>query len=354
MPSHQDMYRKLKSALFYVNNVCVLGTTNKLDDIQKTQGWATFCSFRYRGYGLYKNKKITKMTEIDQRINSKFDSEQGGFVPLPYQWFYHIESDQLNSSFHYKSRIPCENPLRDYPSDPIKINLLSDCLIILEKRSGNCYDRAQLIAKYLWEKPQNIFKIEIVRMQYIDHAFVILNRSGHLEDPSTWGDAWIVDGWADGSGLVYHASDYPKKIKEVIFFMKELDKKLSAVGFRPEPFSEREDLIIMCTINPELDCYPKYEPLLTDKSRQDIEEKEQFKPIEYYYLPLEYNTERNSYDWKILDEAKWEHENKFRKCLRDIIQYAPKDNSSYSFFSKKENVGQQHIEQRNEGLGMCK
>ena len=118
------------------------------------------------------------------------------------------------------------NPLKD---PYFKLNeghqkLLWRAIIALSTRYGNCQARAALVSKYLLERSEGVHRIEGITLDTFDHVIVVVNRSGDLKKPSTWGDAWIIDAWYK-NGVVFHAKEFEEKIKQIKEYAEEQAKK---------------------------------------------------------------------------------------------------------------------------------
>lgn len=188
---------KLKSALRYALHTFVFGAVNKFSDQTRTNFWVAFISHRYKTTGDY-------ILQAEKPRTWKFCT------------------DKFN---HYTTSLKLtqekKNPLYDPKFNLTHMHklLLQTSIIALETRSGNCNERSCVVAKYLWENPTDIKKIEMVSLPKLDHVFIVVNRCGDIHDPNSWGNAWIIDSWYGKNGLVFHASELSHFMPLIVAFM---------------------------------------------------------------------------------------------------------------------------------------
>ncbi len=322
------LQRKLQAALEYANNICIMGAGNKIEDIERTNGWCLFQNSRYDTAGRYIKLSNGKFSwEKDSSANLKFDSEQRKLVYDKKQWFYHVDDlEQVNSPKIILNNIQeNKSPLFDpqFKLPPSHLNLLASAMLAISKRQGNCQYRCDLVAKYLWEHPEGINRIEVIYTSF-DHVFVIVNRSGDdIKHSETWGDAWIIDAWYGDKGFIYPASEFKEKIKEIKQFEKDQVKKCGDIGVNLDKFDDHGEDIdkCICEIQPDRDRYPSY-------SDNPIED--------YYILENIYPAKRNPADnmRTILHETQRAHKEKFNACLKEIAAFDEKQRNNF-FPSKK-------------------
>ncbi len=93
----------------------------------------------------------------------------------------------------------------------------------------------------------------------MDHTLLVVNRLGNnLNDPTTWGDAYIVDPWCK-EGVVFHAKNYNEYkaiIKDFITQQAEYRKSLR-IKVAAMPYDVR--LVAKWSLCPLMHCYPVYE-----------------------------------------------------------------------------------------------
>jgi hypothetical protein len=276
---------KLNSALQYANNTCVIGAPNKIKDLEKTNMW---------------------VYEVAKDYNSRY-------------------------SITISNRIFAVNPITDskFNLTPKKIDLLVGCLITMQLKLGHCFDRARLIAKYLWEHSAGIERIEIVKTTTFDHVFVIINREGDLNNSNTWRHAWIIDAWYENNGIIYPAVHFNTKIKEIKEFadLQRREQKKINIIFNDDFLDGDEILELDCEIYPKLDRYPTYSI-------------SPFYPIEHYYtvtaLPKGISA-------KLLEKDLEIHKDKFKKCAQELTDRPQKYVPLYSIFSKQLTDTKTHI-----------
>lgn len=175
-------------------------------------------------------------------------------------------------------------------------------ILASEMRFGNCGPRADLIAKYLWEHPFCIHRIEKISLANVDHVFIVVNRSGDLKNPDTWGDAWCLDAWYGEEGLIFPAREFKEKIKIITHFAKDQIKQLKSLGVEAkEPDINQENDIgaVIYEIAPSRDRYPSFSP---------------YKRVEDYYVTL------NSYgkDCELIITDREKYQSQFNYCLNEI------------------------------------
>lgn len=297
----EALVNKLRDALRYIKSVCCIGSSNKIADIKRTNGWSV-ASSTHKFSGLWdraentgKPKRIYYNTQTDQ------------MEPVNYTWTFKRD----NHYFRIINRLPGIVPLNDPQfklTDEHKV-LLSYAFLTLISRHGNCGNMCRLLAKYLWERPQGINKIELVNFCNIDHAFIIINRDGDIKDASTWGDAYILDPWV-GEGILFHARDYDKKIQEIKAFVHEQLVALDNIDYEPQQGRFDVDRVSLeietsVTIKPAIHLYPSYgSPIIY--------------PLEYYYNCLTFKDAESVNDQASMLNTFRRHKNKMKPTLDSI------------------------------------
>ena len=239
-------------------------------------------------------------------------------------WFYRCDDyEKMNDaiSVNLFPRFPNIRPLRD-PRFHLKIEhktLFLVGLFVMTSRQSNCGGMSCLLAKYLWENNAGINRIEVVTTTTFDHCMVIVNRSGDLKDPDTWGDAWIVDAWYGKGGIIFHAKEFKTKIETIKDLAKVRQDKVEIIGGGSnEVFlaDKKEVLEPWIEINPDKDEYPTYS-------------KAPFYPIEYYYdIENGYpRTKLTGTGKNPLHDDLMKHREKFQRCLRGVCFFSSKDSS---------------------------
>lgn len=285
--------RIVQDAVRQTIHTCVIGASNKISDMQKTNGWVFFPMLRYNYSSRYQSEYIG---EGEQRKKIwKFSSDD----PIEAKY----------SNFQFISKISGLDPLNRV--EKAHQELLLTALLTQEKRMGNCHARSCLLAKILWENHASVINhIEVLFFNF-DHVVVVVNRSGDLAEPSTWGnDAFIADAWYPGQGQVYSADEFLKNTKIVSAFIKAEYTKQSELGLpgRKEIVMQtdwEEPTWECCTeILPELQPYPHLPHSL-----------------EYYYEPKYLYTAELAETPEKRDsflEDRIKHQQYFKECIKEI------------------------------------
>lgn len=261
------LQRKLKSAMRYAHHVCVIGATNRLEDVKRTNGWSYAQQYRYDYSGRYERS----VDHPDERskvylCNAQYDAQTNFCFNKDSKWFYRVDDvpagrfcDTPINLYRVNSE---HNPFHDdrFHMYDDTVGIISSAMRAESTRSGNCGVQARLAAKYLWEHHDGIDRIEVVNMDSFDHCFVIVNRRGDLDKSETWGNAWIVDPWAMG-GLIYPAKDFLKKISEIKTYVYSEASELFKLGlaYTPGIYGVGEGRKCIAEIRPARDQYPTYD-----------------------------------------------------------------------------------------------
>lgn len=313
--TEEKLLIKLRTALRYAVNTCLLGASNKFHDIQKTNAWVLFPPRRYHLNGQYvKHVPSTATTDSfnlsTDAFNLKIDSENPYHIhKTASQWTYdaNIEKSLLSVKYRLEARTE-QSPLENSRFNNEHFLLLASAMLALIKRQGNCAERAALCVKNLWENHGGlIHRLEVVETVTFDHCIVIVNRSAssQLNDPNNWGHAWIIDCWYKKKGLIFPAFQfrfYMDKIKEFALLQ---DKEFEKLGFSFDKTNmDKETLsdVALQEIHPQIDPYPTYS-------------QNPFYPIEYYY------TFANDYPMNLYENISIfheEHQKKFSDCLKEL------------------------------------
>lgn len=294
---HQNdlpLVSKLKAAVRHAKTLCVIGSTNKQADLERTGGWVLSAHKRYGKEGHFQPYETGANPKL--MLNAELKTDKLTLVKS--QWFFSTNSKNVTVA-----KRGLHDPLRDK-----QFNLtpgLNDVIIgsfhAMIKRQGNCSTLACVVAKYLWEHPAGVTRIERISLAGMDHALLIINRKGDLTKPETWGDAYIIDAWYK-NGIVFHAGEYQKqiaKIKKFIIQQREFRQKL---GFKvSENFPDAVVLVKKYEFNPQKTVYPVYEP---------------GKKIEDYYYPIDYRFgAKHLLNYHAYRE---QHQTLYRDCLQEL------------------------------------
>lgn len=316
---------KLHTALHYVINTCIFGSSNKYSDIKKTNTWVLFFPMRYEFDTNYYVKQENKANfSWDKTLfNLKLDPVKCKFeIDTKNKWNFHVDLEKFNQSSQYGWVQRTElAPLLNKNLNADHLELLYSAMLCALKRQGNCENKACLLAKYLWENHDNLIdRIEIVDIKHYDHEIIIINRSRRehstLEDSNTWGDdCWVIDTWYK-QGLIFPANQfhfYMPQIEEYAFAQARKYALLMESQIKNQLKHRDEDSWLKhfarFEINPLVDYYPTCQtnPLL---------------PVEYYYS---INTECTSgLDKSIMFTFYHEHKSKLASCLQQLSFYTPR------------------------------
>lgn len=296
-PDKSSLKIKLQTAMTHAKRACAFGSDNKIEDFHATNGWVSLQKHRYNSSGKY----IRKPQQINNRaVLWRYEADKIDTINFP----------QINLANHFPSVDPLHDP--EFHLAPAQILLLKFAMLSQESNQGNCLDLSCLTAKYLWENSNGINRIELAPANTFDHVFLIINRSGELNNPDTWGDAWIIDPWYGDKGIIYPASEFKTKIAEIKQFAKQQFDEFAKLDLSPAAnyFTQDEEKLqqVVCEIKPARDRYPTYSV-------------KPFYPVEYYYqlgniYPGEFHKKYN--DLTEINEAFTQHKLKFKDCLDQL------------------------------------
>lgn len=304
----------LSSAVKYAIHTCVIGTTNKLSDMEKTDGWVFFSMFRYNRSSRYVSHYIEKKT-AENKVKKKI-------------WDFHSDDPEgvMSVELGYSPINPRLDPLNDpqFALQAIHEELLLLALLTQEKRVGNCQAHCSLIAKYLWENSTpDIHRIEILAFNF-DHCVVVVNRAGDLDDPATWGNALIADSWYLEQGIIYTAAEFIAQALDVRDLIKTEYLAQHKIGL-----PQRAEILMETDwINLSWGCYAE---LLPHQHHYPTYSRAPFYPIEYYYEPNNlYTAEipKNIGNAHTLSADRLIHVNKFKACLKQLDTNEPSESTS--------------------------
>ncbi len=311
--------QRLHHAVAYANTVCILGASNKPADTNHSCDYTVDLSHRYYQHGQY-----TKST-----------SRQGK-VTWEYDWEYIAKASGDNfSKLHLMAREPHNKPLDDTQVSDHNKALLLDALDGIESRYGNCGMRSNIVAKYLWERSGDlIHRIEYVSMSGMEHAFIIVNRTGGaLGDIAGLKGAYIIDPWFK-DGLAYPAEHYTTIRPHLVRYLKSCAAFFQGSAERkpfPNPLG-----IVRWDIKPALNPYPR----CRDSAAPH--------PVEYYYTLHRWPEKKG---WQIISDMR-RHQLKFKQVLSEMtdkFQEKPKkqramtSSSSVTTHSSSSSLALAHI-----------
>lgn len=292
----EKLSRKLHSAMRYAKHTCVIGSSNRMADIVKTNGWSSVLNHRRHYLGNYSKAPFN----LDKHglFNNRYDPVEGDIKCSVNQWHYRPYLSPKKIELYARTE---QDPKAD-PQFGLNENqkqMLIDAMLARDARIGRCMQMSCLVGKYLWEHSDGIKQIECVAMG-LDHVFVVVNREGDLHRPETWGDAWIIDAWYK-DGLILHASEFKTQIACIKQFILDQTQYLKMLGLPyVKPDHRAPDIrVIEWAIDVKKTPYPSY-----DKHMK----------FEDYYLILDDPFE-NIYEFI---ECREEHEKRFQGCLNGI------------------------------------
>lgn len=319
MKTRNTLFNKFQTALDQAFKTCVSGSSNRMADIIKTNGW----SYLLRFHHLYEIKYTQKPPEFMQLLfNSDYHPEDkivlnketqelhNNGIMLSYKPKKWLFNPDMPAPIKIKPRFATLDPLKDEKFNVTKQQkiLFSANILTQHTRYGNCDVRAFLIAEYLWKNPEYLDekdqtkKIERIELVFhsIDHTFVIVNRSGDINQPKSWGNAWVLDGWFNEEadiGIFYHVKDFPEKFEKTLAFTRQQTEEIRkniATGVEPPEASKDNILEVICEINLKTHPYPVYE--------KDKESYPVLSSVSDYYV-LDEDTDKND---EILHHLKFE------------------------------------------------
>jgi hypothetical protein len=299
--------KKFISAIKYVRHHCLFGASNKYEDLQRTKKYIHYMHNRSRAGWFEKHSPCAV----------KYEGIYSPYQLAMVQWHFNPRGAHYDQTLPLLRRFSQQHPLADctFALSTAQLKLLESAIVALNIRHGNCEVQANLVAKYLWENPQEIKRIETVAMRQFDHAFVIVNRQGQLSKPNSWGnDAWIIDPWYQ-AGIIYQAQYFITMIKciqsyakrQLLNYMNYTVMRHKWPNWSSIHAADVYSCELICKIKPQEQAYPTYS-------------KDPFYPLEYYYtiddLPIESKTPSHYHD----GADKLLHQQQFKPCLDDIEQ----------------------------------
>src|SRR3990167_5775376 len=86
------LQRKLRTAMKYAHDVCVIGATNRMDDVARTNGWSYTQQYRYD----YSGKYVRDSNDPDERkkmflCNVEYDTQKHACYNKDTKWFYRVD-----------------------------------------------------------------------------------------------------------------------------------------------------------------------------------------------------------------------------------------------------------------------
>jgi hypothetical protein len=306
----QALKAKLNQALIYVRNTCVFGSVNRTEDFIRTGGYLLELYNRQKVEYLYTKDKVPPKQGL---VCFRYDYVTKRVEKYERKWTMKVCADKNTELFGVNG----PGPLFD-DKCPLNNNqkvLLGKAIIAIRTRTANCGVMSNLVAKYLWERCDGIEQIEVIGFKNIDHTFVIINRQGDFNDPSSWGEnSWIVDPWLNG-GEIYPAKEILANIKKLLGFIHEQYEKFTEMGLNIENFSnvmKKNEIImdIIARINPKSDVYPTYGDSPVKSPIED-----------YYQCDGEFTVDNQ--DHRIMREAEQNHREQFQDCLKLINKPKP-------------------------------
>lgn len=90
------LYTKLSTALNHARKTCPLDAYNKIEDIEKTNGWVVCLYYRslFEGGYIKAGRREKKPSKKNEKMNSYFDSSSQRFIPTHKKWVYHASEPE--------------------------------------------------------------------------------------------------------------------------------------------------------------------------------------------------------------------------------------------------------------------
>ncbi|MBS0290011.1 MAG: hypothetical protein JSS07_08280 [Proteobacteria bacterium] len=314
LPAHLNLkdvsplIRKLHTALIANNVTCALGSGNKSDDHEKTNGWSHLSHLQreYNNNGYSKDPATKKWTLNNLWHRSKVR-------PIPHA-------------------ITSNNPLREneiFSKNNALTNIIQTAVKLSRERTATCCDKSKLLAAHLWCNADLLIdRIEVVGAKDFDHVWVIINRKKNSDilDPQTWGDAWIVDPWW-GDGVFYHAFEYKQRVLDVHSYCvrqkASMEKKVANFNTDTKADSDKRKYNELVQLHAR-GSYKVPLDIITDidvkntpypKNTIDSRKVEDF----YDFSPYRF-TDQMKYREAAMSE-KAAHQIKFKSCVQEIEHY---------------------------------
>lgn len=262
LPNNEKLVAKLRTAIKHARATCVLGAPNKYDDLIRTSGWSVLQPYLSLNAGGYKKGKFIYGFDIDLEPSIYFASLKGIQPEFDKShWFYSTNRYQYRDIERFTAITNNQNGVavdpvmnKNFNIGERQIAAIYISMMANITRHGTCETFASLILMWLWQHSEGINRIEIMHSGF-DHAFVVVNRIGDINDPSTWGDAWILDGWFK-EGIVYPACEYVEKMKEIQSIYDEDNKKLYQETNLTAPQGKVPDEKLVLEVIPSKHHYP--------------------------------------------------------------------------------------------------
>ncbi len=252
-PLQRNLYTAMKHVL-----VTLHSASNRAEDYLDSSGWSVQTAWHYNAPGKWvrKNQEDSPVFGLAASPNQTFNYETKKMESEirnkvnEFRWEWVSDSmylpNQPDFAVTYQTNL---HPLKA-PYSP-KNNLPSQLftsIIPRERGSGNCGDRTQLLAMYLWEHSTGIQRLEGASLGSIDHEILIVNRAPNsdINNPDTWGDdAWVIDAWYrkdEKQGVIFSSKDFKQKIAEIVDYANKTDEQLIKYDVHSRPHTAAASL----------------------------------------------------------------------------------------------------------------
>jgi hypothetical protein len=243
-PFQRNLYTAMKYVLVTLHTA-----SNRAEDYLESSGWSVQVGWHYDAPGKWIKK-------------CKDDSPVFGLASRPNDVF-NYETKMLESGWRNKDKkdswkwvsdamfLPSEpefdvsfqtnlHPLKAPYQPPANIpSQLFTSIVPKERGAGNCGDRTQLLAMYLWEHSVGVQRLEGAVFGSMDHEILIVNRpqGSDINNPDTWGkDTWIIDAWyrnGEKQGIMFPAKDFKQRVAEIVDYAEMTEKEMEGYVISP-------------------------------------------------------------------------------------------------------------------------
>lgn len=235
----QKLQNILNTVLWKTRVDCVLGASNKVKDVVKTNGNSWVQEYHHSHAQYFKKESVDKESLSITVFDGHAQVADQDWLLYMDKWIT-IGDAELKYSLRNRNYEKSINVR--YKTDPeyrkVVNYLFEETLIAKNMRFGNCGTRCALIFNYLWQQGNPLIKrIQVFSMSY-DHAIVIINNEGDTENPC--GDnAFVIDPWYK-KGIIYPISQFKEKVIEIKAYCNAQHEGLRQLGLESSDLCDLE------------------------------------------------------------------------------------------------------------------